>query len=297
VSINIPQDKINKVIKIINDRHHTNFQFLNQYEGGEWGAFRIAESGKAPVVLKYYPDISENSFIDPDPNLAPLITTRLLELGCPVPKYIFTGTLEPNGLYWIQEELLGKPLSQDPSVEQVKKMLSLIDLQKNQAVSTKQNWSRIAREVVFANKFGWCESLKSFSNETAELVDMMLNATKGLENLELPTSDIVHGDFSYRQVMVENDQIVGIIDWQEAGCGDLAIDLSRLVYSLHDRPLLVAPIVEKLKVHDPRKIKLYIAFTAFEMVGWRIDQNPGLDKSVAKAGSALDFVYNELMNF
>lgn len=288
--VNIPQDKINKVIKFINDKHNTNFQFLNQYEGGEWGAFQIAELGKIPVVLKYYPDLSENSLIDPDPDLAPLITNRLLELGYPVPKYLFTGTLEPNGLYWIQEELAGKPLSQDPSVEQVKRMLSLIDLQKGQAVSSQQNWSHIAKEVMFENKFGWCESLKSFSSETMELVDMILNATKGLENLELPTSDIVHGDYSYRQAMVENDQIVGIIDWQEAGCGDLAIDLTRLLYSLHDRPSLVAPIVEKLNTHDPRKIKLYVAFTAFEMVGWRVEQNPGLDKSIQKAISALDFV-------
>lgn len=288
--IKILQNQIDEVIKTINGDHQTNFQFLKQYDGGEWGAFQIAEPGKDPVVLKYYPDVSESSLIDPDPNLAPLITNRLLDLGYSVPKYIFTGTLEPNGLYWIQEELMGKPLSQDPSIEQVHKILSLIDLQKNQAVSSKQNWSQIAKEVVFENRFGWLESLKSFSNETVELVDMMLKATKGLENLELPSSDIVHGDFSYRQVMVENDKIVGIIDWQEAGCGDIAIDLTRLVYSLHDRPSLVAPIVEKLKAHDPRKIKLYIAFTAFEMVGWRVEQNPGLDKSIKKAMSALDFV-------
>lgn len=290
MAIIIPRDKINKVIKIINDQHHTNFQFLNQYEGGEWGAFRIAELGKTPVVLKYYSDLSQTSLIDADPNLAPLIINHLLKLGYSVPKYLFTGTLEPNGLYWIQEELHGNPLSQDPSIEQVHGMLSLIDLQKDQAVSTQQNWSRIAKEVVFENRFGCCESLKNFSSDTEELVDTMLNAAKGLEKLELPTSDIVHGDFSYRQVMVDGDHITGIIDWQEAGCGDLALDLTRLVYSLHDRPLLVAPILEKLKTHDPKKIKLYIAFTAFEMVGFRIDQNPGLDKSIKKAKSAMDFV-------
>jgi len=290
VPINTPQDKINKVIKIVNDRHHTNFQFLSQYEGGELGAFRIAEPEGVPVVLKYYSDISESSLVDPDPNLASLITNRLLELKYPVPKYIFAGTLERNGLYWVQEELRGIPLSHDPSIEQINKIVSFIDIQKGQAVSTQQNWSHIAKEVVFSDMFGWRRSLEKFSSETAELVKSMLSATEGLEKLKLPTSDIVHGDFSYRQVMVEGDQITGFIDWQEAGCGDSAIDLTRLVYSLHDRPLLVAPIVEKLKVHDSRKLKLYITLTAFEMVGWRIEQNPRLDKSIAKAKSALDFV-------
>lgn len=119
-------------------------------------------------------------------------------------------------------------------------------------------------------------------------------AVEGIENLSLPNKDIVHGDFSYHQAMVENGKIIGIIDWEEAGCGDWLIDLTRLIYSLHDRPKLAAPVVKKLKQHDPRKIKLYTAYTVLEMISWPVYKHSReiLSGAINKAKSAVYFVNN-----
>ncbi|MCJ7636086.1 MAG: hypothetical protein MUO21_01200, partial [Nitrososphaeraceae archaeon] len=74
--------------------------------------------------------------------------------------------------------------------------------------------------------------------------------------------------------------------------GDWLIDLTRLIYSLHDRPKLTAPIIKKLKKQDIRRIKLYTVFTVLEMISWPIKFNPqNIENAFNKAKSAVDFVF------
>src|SRR5688572_12919277 len=132
--IEIKKEEINGVVRTVNENHGTNYALLNRFDKGEWGAYRITEPGQKPVVLKFFTDLSNTNIVDDDPELATEITDRLLSLGYPVPKYIYTGRIG-QGLYWIQQELPGKPLWQNPTVEQIEKILSFLLLQKNQAIS------------------------------------------------------------------------------------------------------------------------------------------------------------------
>lgn len=288
---NVKTEEVNKVIRTVNENHGTNYELLNRFDKGEWGAYRIAEPGKKAVVLKFFSDLSNTNILDADPELARQITDRLLSLGYPVPKYIYTGRIG-EGLYWVQQELPGNPLWQDPTVEQIEKVLSFLLLQKNQAVSEKQNYSVIVKETVFGNRLGALRSIQNYSPAMCEFLDNLRSAVKELQTLPLPNSDIVHGDFSYHQVMVDDRKIIGIIDWQEAGCGDWLVDLTRLIYSLHDRSHLATPIVRKIKKEDLPRIRLYTAFTTIEMLLWPIQQNQmNVEKSFNKAKSAVNFVF------
>lgn len=289
--VKVTTEDIDKVIRTVNENHSTNYELLNRFDKGEWGAYRIAERGKKPFVLKFFTDLSNTNIVDPDPELAKDITDRLLLLGYPVPKYIYSGQIG-KGLYWVQQELPGKPLWQNPTVEQIEKVLSFLSLQKNQAVSKKQNYSLIVKDTVFGNRLGGLRSIQNYSSEMNEFLENLTLSVKNLENLSLPNSDIVHGDFSYHQVMVGDGNITGIIDWQEAGCGDWIVDLTRLIYSLHDRPILTAPIIKKVKKDDLPKIRLYTVFTTIEMLSWTIQQNRiNVENSFNKAKSAVNFVF------
>lgn len=289
--VNVTAKDINKVIRTVNENHGTNYELLNCFDKGELGAYRIIEPGKSSVVLKFFTDLSNTNIIDPDPELAKNITDRLLSLGYPVPKYIYSGRIG-NGLYWVQQELSGNPLWQNPTVEQIEKVLSFLSLQKNQAVSKKQNYSLIVKNTVFGNRLGGLRSIQNYSTEMNEFLENLTLSVKNLEGVSLPNSDIVHGDFSYHQVMVDDGKITGIIDWQDAGCGDWLVDLTRLIYSLHDRPLLTAPIIKKVKKEDLLKIRLYTAFTTIEMLSWPIQQNQiNVENSFNKAKSAVNFVF------
>ncbi len=153
----------------------------------------------------------------------------------------------------------------------------------------------MVKAVLFKGHGGKTDKFRRYSTETRAVLDDAMELAEGLAVLPLPDTDIVHGDFSYHQAMVEDCKITGIIDWQEAGCGDWLIDLTRLIYSLHDRPSRAAPIMEELRAHDTRRIRLYTAFTVVEMVAWPVDR---LDRKVAagslnKARSALRFARTE----
>jgi hypothetical protein len=285
-------NKVEEVIQVINSTHNTKYRFVERFGRGEWGAYRIAETGKKPVVLKFFLNLSNTNIVDADPILSKKINNRLLSLDYPVPKYIYTGSLNKEGLYWVQEELPGKPLWENPTLEQVKKILSLLELQKNHAVSPKQNWSDFVKDTIFGHKTEKKTTLKNHSKETNNFLESIMLLIQGLEDLPLPTTDIVHGDFSYHNTMIKDGKITGIIDWQEAGCGDWLIDLARLIYSLHDRPKLTAPIIKKLKKQDIRRIKLYTVFTVLEMISWPIKFNPqNIENAFNKAKSAVDFVF------
>lgn len=136
--------------------------------------------------------------------------------------------------------------------------------------------------------------MQNYSSEISEFMDKLMLSIKNLEGLILPKSDIVHGDFSYHQVMIDDEKITGIIDWQEAGCGDWLVDLTRLIYSLHDRPQLANPIIKHVKQEDLPRIRLYTAFTAIEMLSWPFEQaQTNIEKAFNKAKSAVNFVFEK----
>lgn len=289
-------EEASAVLSLINAHHATEYELIGRFSTGEWGAYRIAEPEGRSAVLKFFVDLQDTNIIDADPDLARQITDHLRPLGYPTPRHLHSGWLNGDGLYWVMEELPGAPLWEDPSVSQVGRLLSFLRLQRNQAVSAKQDLSVLVKDVVFEGRYGKSHKLETLSPETRELMDQVRGSVKGLEDLPLTHGDIVHGDFSYHQAMVKNGNITGIIDWQEAGCGDWLIDLTRLIYSLHDRPGLAAPVVQEARRQDPRKIRLYTAYTVLEMVSWPVYRHSRKVSSGAinKARSALDFVTNRL---
>ena len=291
--MNVTTEEINDVIRAVNTQHGANYELLNRFDKGEWGAYRIAEPGKHPVVLKFFLTLSKTNIVDVDLDLAENITDRLLSLGYPVPKHIHSGVIA-DGLYWVQQELPGEPLWKNPTVEQMQKILSLLLLQKNQAVSEKQNYSLLIKDTVFGKRLGSSRSIRNYSSEIRGFLDKLMLSVKDLEGLALPKSDIVHGDFSYHQVMIDDGKITGIIDWQEAGCGDWFVDLARLIYSLHDRPQLASLIIKHVKQEDLPRMRLYTAFTVIEMLSWPIEQGQtNIEKSFNKAKSAVNFVFEK----
>lgn len=280
------------VVRVLNADHDAEYQLIGRFVTGEWGAYRVVEPGGKPVVLKFFLDLHDTNIMDPDPHLATQITDHLRALGYPTPEHLHTGWLNNHGLYWVMEELPGEALWQDPTVDQVESLVSLLRLQREQAISEKQDLSVLVKDVVFEERHGKAEKLRSYSDETRELLHQVATLVRGLEDVPVTHGDIVHGDFSYHQAMIEDNRIVGIIDWQEAGCGDWLIDLTRLVYSLHDRPELVAPVLREAEQQDPRKLRLYTAYTLLDMVSWPLHIRDGgvSTGSISKARSAVDFV-------
>ncbi len=280
-----------RVIEEINSQLDTCYTYISKFSQGEWGAYLVAEN----LVLKYFDDLSQTNLTDSTPKTSQLITNRLKSLGSPVSKTVQAGQLKSGGYWWLLERVNGKTISVNPQGVHIKQLLQFLDLHKNQAVSQKQNWSKLVKATVFGES-KQKRLLLDYSENTSDFLNQLLKEVDQLREVSLRNNDIVHGDMSYHQLLVEDEQVTAILDWQEAGCGDWLIDLSRLVYSLHDRPPLVKPALKRLSADDMPKLRLFTAFHILDYLYWPAENSPKkVEAALNKAKSAFKFVFrNEL---
>ena len=56
------------------------------------------------------------------------------------------------------------------------------------------------------------------------------------EEAEILQTTIVHGDFHHANVLVDRDEVTGVLDWEIAGPGDWRFDLVVLAFGCHIAP-------------------------------------------------------------
>lgn len=100
-------------------------------------------------------------------------------------------------------------------------------------------------------------------------------------NNAVPTSSLAQGDYLPKNLLVHNEAIAGVIDWEFAGPTAPAFDLARWEVSagapLHDRSDLIRQGYERVADPDVADAGLIPAFAidwALEMLGWRNPASP-----------------------
>ncbi len=197
---------IGRFLSQINERHGTTFHLLRRYaEGENEGAYALADAAGVRYVLKRY----EHEQIVPRLERARTITAYLRSKGAPVPIYQSVGTLPDGPTYAILSALPGSP-SRALTNDQLQRLLALNDLQAGQAISHEQNWSSYATAVVFDGESGWADSLRTYSQATRSLLNSLQRLVMGKEACCAKTDDIVHGDLSPGNVLVEEAASAGL---------------------------------------------------------------------------------------
>jgi len=278
-------------LEYINAAKSAKYSISGEFSGGEnQGAYRVvnANDGKT-AVLKY----SANPMWKSQIERAKAATDHLRPLGYPVPTYQYidaTGT----GTFWLEDELPGQAI-ETPSTDQVNELLALIELQKGQTISAVQgqDWSWYAMGVVFRGDGGLVRYLMQFSTETSALAAQIEGMVLGLDGKALGNSDLVHGDFGISQVLAQDQKISAVLDWDQAGYGDRAMDLVSLWYSLMDVPASRDQVFTALvKNSDPESIKIFAAYKMLAIVAWHINTPGGQVATVAQqAKTALQILH------
>jgi len=276
-------------LEYINASKSTTYSVADQFHGGEnQGAYRLVSGDGTGAVLK----LSSNPMWRSQIERAKAATDHLRPLGYPVPKYLYIDSTD-QGTFWLEDQLPGDAIV-SPTPAQITELLNLVELQKGQAISEVQgqDWSWYVAGVVFRGDGGLVRVLMQFSVETSALAAQIEGLVLGLDSKVLSKSDLVHGDLGISQVLAQGDKISAVLDWDQVGYGDRAMDLVGLWYSLMDLPAARDQVYAKLlQITDHESLKIFAANKMLAMVAWSINKPGGeVATAVQQAKSALQIL-------
>jgi hypothetical protein len=219
-----------KLLANVNRHHGTALALAGRYGSGEQGAFKIVDRAGARYVLKFA-DTKEFQ-----PANAATVTARLRGLGYPAPAYLLVGNHEAIK-YSVQHEMRGEPIGLRINQSVLPQLLHLNDLQRGQGDSKNGEPDRLIRSVMEGlEEFCIIETLRTCSAETAAMLDALqkIAAARGAECPK--RNDIVHFDFHNGNILMHENRISGVIDWEGCESGDCAFDLATFLFYAYPFP-------------------------------------------------------------
>jgi phosphotransferase family enzyme len=214
---------ISDVVPLINQRHGTSWSLAGRLPGGYLqGAYEIRGRDGERAVLKWHP--------------RELPTTQLLAAarsvedlrarGWPTPRWLAYGALADGAAYIVEEFVSGVVPARLPA-DGIAQVLRANRLQAAVAPPMGQDWSSYIYSVVFDGAADLVTRMRA-RPVTAHLLARLERVTADARPVRLPTTDLVHGDFVLRNMLVA-DGSLRIIDTAHVGRGTRAYDLACLL--------------------------------------------------------------------
>lgn len=230
---------LSDLIERINAAHGSAFRLERAFELGEsQQAFRIHDE-TGLWALKRFDDAGQ--FEMARQRSVAIITSRLRSAGYPVAEYRHVGHIDGT-TYTVQERLSGKPLTGafggEGVAEILPQLLDLIDLQAGLGADLVSTWPKLLIDTVLIGAQGWCEheTMRQHSPATSSLLDTLQALVEARRSSPCRTSDLVHGDFQFTNILGHGTQVSGIVDWSFAEPGDRAFDIATLFFYTFGQP-------------------------------------------------------------
>jgi hypothetical protein len=240
----------------------TGFTLSGAFRDGEGpGAYRIVDPSGGTAALKIIdPAIGER---------IPAVARAIDELrrrGYPAPRYLHTGAN-----YVIQEFVAGASIFDAPSPAHIARVLELNGLQKDIGVDLPDAWPVMIVSAVLEGGDGFClhDTMRAHSDETAKLLDELIELASRNAASVPARADLVHFDFHGANVLAVGREITGVIDLEAVRLGDRAFDLVTFMYYI-DRELQ-PPLWERaLELSGPGAIKVYFSHMILRQTEWSV---------------------------
>ena len=243
-------------LRLLNERHGSDFVAAGAYAGGEIGATRLVDGRGRRFVLK-----------GQAAGLAPATTEVLRAQGYPAPRYVLWG----DG-YHVQEELPGAPLQTltTPPAQITQRLLELNELQAGRAVDADGSWPQRVIESVLVgfSDYMVLATLETHSEDTRSLLRLCQRAVERHAGALSTTRDIVHWDFTHHNILCADDKVTGVLDWGGTCSGDRLFDLATIVYYTGDAtPKVSEYVVDRIGTEG---LSVYLAHLAIRQSAWSL---------------------------
>jgi hypothetical protein len=199
------------------------------------------------------------------------VTDLLRGANYPAPRYVLAGVLDGIS-YSIQQELLGTP-HQTTTTDLISRLVELNRLQARRAITQFRDWPAPVVDTVLFGGDGFCllDPLRNYSPTTAEILNVIQAMVTTHADDEVETNDIVHFDFHQGNILVHEDAISGVIDWDGTCSGDCVFDLVTLLFYHYDRQDLRKLLwTEALERAGPGPLRIYLAHMILRQIDWSI---------------------------
>jgi len=213
------------IIAHINRNLGTSYKIVGRYAAGESG---LASQVVDPASNRYVLKLGEGHEFRPEH--AAHVTRLLRGLGYPAPEYVAVGTVAKTS-YSLQRVVPGEPIRLRVSLALLPQLLYLNDLQRGQGEPENDEPDRLIRGVMegYAD-FCIIDTLRAYSAESAALLDALQQIVAAHASECPKRNDIVHFDFHTNNILIEDDRVTGVIDWEGSESGDCAFDLVTLLF-------------------------------------------------------------------
>jgi hypothetical protein len=255
------------LLQRVNTLHQTTFTLFEKYPDGEQGAFVVVDHLDRRWVLKWAREARNLEWM----RGAKTVTDLLRNLDYPAPSYLLIGKF-PEGIYSIQSALPGSPIRHLP-VTLLPLLFEINELQRERAIPGRNDWHQEAIETVLRGGNGYClhASLQQHSPETAEILQTLQDLVRTYQDEPHRTNDIVHGDFQHANILIENEQISGVVDWDGFGAGDCSFDIATLLFYSYDdvevREQLWNYALERASL---KLLSIYLAHLILRQIDWSL---------------------------
>ncbi len=256
-----------ELLQRINRLHGTTFTLLEKYADGEQGAFVVIDALNKKWVLKW----ADGAHNLPWMQGAKTVTDVLGSIGYPAPSYLLIGKM-PEGIYSIQSMLPGVPI-RELTATLLPHLYELNRLQVGRAIAGRNDWHQEVVKTVLVGGDGYClhASLEHHSQDSADLLRALQRLVMRYQDEPHRTNDIVHGDFQHSNILIQDERVSGVVDWDGWYAGDCSFDIATLLFYAYDtfeiHELLWNYALEQVSL---KLLSMYLAHLILRQVDWSL---------------------------
>ena len=237
---------------------------------GAW--FATAPDG-APIVLKWSHD---ETMADRYAALLPGLD-ELRARGVPVPEYLHVGAFD-GGTLSAQRLLPGRS-EDNPSPAVVESMARCIAAKAGiggpRPAADQRTWGASIVRALAVGQDGRAphEPLRTGGRRSAAVLDRVEAVGADADPGWFPDDGLVHRDLHTDNVLIDDDALSGIIDWEDACAGDYRFDLVAFAFDLdgHNQPIW--DLVDAAGF-EPPVLRAYVAFLTLTRTASAILHHP-----------------------
>ncbi|MFB7763310.1 MULTISPECIES: phosphotransferase [Streptomyces] len=214
-----------QIVADANHTHGTSYHLVEPMNAGfQAGTWLLHNRENERAVLKWSPNRGSAQQI----LRAADAVERARDAGYPTPAWLAVGIAKSGFPYHIQQYVPGSS-PRRLTAEVAERLLTVLEQQRGLDVDPEHCWSRYARNRLAGEWDHARQAVADSGGEGRRFVAALDALVASFGQVELPSEDLVHGDFRLDNVLLRWGRVVAVIDIEALGSGTRAFDYATLL--------------------------------------------------------------------